>query len=89
VCSGNIVKAKEIYSELKERLKTEYISPYILLLCANSLRNTEEARFFLQKAMEERSTSLDVYAKEDPTFRKLIERINAHLPMQPTRDSAR
>lgn len=67
---GKVKEAEAIFSELINRSKTEYISPYALARLAQVLNRKEEAIGFFNQAITERSSRL-IYAGTDFDFKSL------------------
>ena len=67
--SGNVVKAKDVLQNLQARTG-QYIPPYAIGLVYAGLGEKDQAFHWLQKAVEERSTSM-VFLRMDPELAAL------------------
>jgi DNA-binding winged helix-turn-helix (wHTH) protein/TolB-like protein/Flp pilus assembly protein TadD len=82
--SGNANKARKVLQDLKGRSEQQYVPAYAIALVYAGLGENEQAINWLQKAYEDRSTSM-VFLKldpelgglhSDPRFEQLSQRIN-------------
>jgi TolB-like protein/class 3 adenylate cyclase/Tfp pilus assembly protein PilF len=82
--SDNIPAARQLFEELSERSKTEFISKLSLSVAAYSSCEYDKAYELLEQAFEEKSSllvSIDAYPyfsyiKSDPRFQHFIKRMN-------------
>jgi len=82
--TGNVDKARVLMNELKERSKSEYVSPTLSALSAAYLTDLNEAFDYLEVAYDERDPTMILLKyepwvpdilKKDPRFQKILDRI--------------
>jgi TolB-like protein/Tfp pilus assembly protein PilF len=73
VASGRVTEAEEIYRELLERVETRYVSPYDMAVVSLALGNHDEALGWLERACEDRSSSI-FNIRAEPLFKTLWDR---------------
>lgn len=68
--SGNLPKARMVLDKLQARARRQYVPPYAIAVVYSGMGDREEAFHWLQKALEDRSTSM-VFLRSDPEFSAL------------------
>lgn len=68
--SGNLQQARMVLEKLQDRAKHQYVPPYAIAVVYAGMGNRDEAFRWLQKALEDRSTSM-VFLRSDPEFASL------------------
>jgi len=68
--SGNLQQARRVLEKLQDRAKHQYVPPYAIAVVYAGMGNRDEAFHWLQKALEDRSTSM-VFLRSDPEFAAL------------------
>lgn len=68
--SGNLQRARTVLEKLQDRAKHQYVPPYAIAVVYAGMGNRDEAFHWLQKALEDRSTSM-VFLRSDPEFAAL------------------
>src|SRR5262249_25468302 len=67
--SGNKTRAQEIFSELKKRSETGYVSPFYFGITSVALDQEDEAFRWIRKACEERTGDWGLlFLKTDPAL---------------------
>jgi hypothetical protein len=59
-----------VLEKLQDRAKHQYVPPYAIAVVYAGMGNRDEAFHWLQKALEDRSTSM-VFLRSDPEFAAL------------------
>jgi TolB-like protein/DNA-binding winged helix-turn-helix (wHTH) protein/Tfp pilus assembly protein PilF len=82
---GSRTEAEKILRELQTRSKTDYISPYMIVVIYAGLGNKDKTFEFLEKAYKEKSSDIAYFLKadfridplrSDPRFQDLLGRVN-------------
>ena len=68
--SGNLSQAQGVLRTLQERMPQKYVPPYAIAVVYAGLGERDQAMHWLQKAYEDRSTSL-VFLRSDPELESL------------------
>ena len=71
--SGSVAEAEDLYEELKERLRQEYVSPYNMAIVTIALEKHDEALDWLERAVEDRSSAIFTIRAE-PLFETLWDK---------------